>query len=102
MIERDKLARRWIHSHEEDGAWEMVFRPEGFGFPPSRGRRVLDLRADGSYTEQAPGPTDAPQESAGEWELQDDQLLLREGPEGAGTRAVRVLRVDGERLVIGR
>ena len=102
MIERDKLARRWIHSHEEDGAGEMVFRPEGFGFPPSRGRRVLELRPDGSCTEQGPGPTDVPEESAGEWELHDDQLLLREGPEGSGTRAVRVLRVDGERLVIGR
>jgi hypothetical protein len=102
MIEREKLTRRWIHSHEEDGAEEMVFRPAGFDFPPSRGRRVLDLHPDGSSTEQSPGPTDVPQESAGEWELQDDQLLLREGPEGAGTRAVRVLRVDGERLVIAR
>ena len=102
MIERDKLARRWIHSHEEDGPAEMVFRPEGFGFPPSRGRRDMDLHPDGSCIERAPGLTDVPQESAGKWELQDDQLLLREGPEGGGTRAVRVLRVDGERLVVRR
>jgi hypothetical protein len=102
MIERDKLARRWIHSHEEDGPEEMVFRPEGFEFPPSRGRRVLDLHPDGSCTEQAPGPTDVPQESAGEWELQDDELVLRGGQEGAGSRAMHVLEADGERLVVRR
>jgi hypothetical protein len=102
MIERDKLARRWVHSHEEDGPEEMVFRPEEFGFPPSRGRQVMELRPDGSLTERGPGPTDVPQESAGRWELADDELVLREGPGGGDPRALRVLQLDDDRLIVRR
>jgi hypothetical protein len=42
-LARDKLARRWIHSHEEDGPEEMVFRPRG-------------LRLSALAWEAGPGP----------------------------------------------
>ena len=101
MIERDKLARRWVHSHEEDRADEMVFRPHDYGFPPSRGRAVLDLHADGTCAEGLPGPSDVPEEAAGRWQLHGDRLTLRTR-QGESGRSLRVLQVDGERLVVRR
>ena len=74
------LQRRWVHSHEEDTDDEMVFRPEDYAFPRSRGRTSFELRPDGTYTESSPGPVDLPEESTGSWSLDSDRLVL--GAEG--------------------
>jgi hypothetical protein len=78
--ERDRLAGRWVHSHEEDTADEMVFRSADYAFPPSRGREAIDLRPDGSYAGTVPGPVDKPVAGdTGEWTLEDDGRRLRLG-----------------------
>jgi hypothetical protein len=80
MAERDRLAGRWVHSHEEDSGDEMVFRSADYAFPPSRGRESIDLRPDGSYAGTVPGPVDKPVPGAeGEWTLEDDGRRLRLG-----------------------
>lgn len=43
-----KLVGTWRHSHEEDTATESVYRPEGFEFPPARGRVGYTFGADRS------------------------------------------------------
>jgi len=74
--ERDQLAGRWVHSHEEDTGDEMVFRSADYAFPPSRGRESIDLRADGSYAGTVPGPVDKPVPGdEGEWTLEDGGRL---------------------------
>jgi hypothetical protein len=70
------LVGRWVHAHEEDSGDEMVFRPASHPLPPSRGRISFDLKPDGSYTERAPGPVDAPVESSGHWSLEGERLVL--------------------------
>jgi len=100
-IDRSALERAWVHSHEEDSADEQVFRPAGFAFPPSRGRRGFELRPDGKYAETAPGPTDRPEEASGTWELDDDTLVLSPS-DGRGSERLRVTVVDAERLVVAR
>ena len=70
------LLGRWVHSHEEDTGDVMVFRRETHAFPPSRGRMSLELRPDGTYVEQSPGPVDVPEESTGEWSLEGNRLIL--------------------------
>jgi len=98
-IDRAALQREWVHSHEEDTDGEQVFRPASYAFPPSRGRSGLDLRADGSYGESAPGPTDRPEEAGGgTWELDGDELKLRSG-EGP-TRTLHVVSAAPDRLVV--
>ena len=67
----------WVHSHEEDTAQEMIFRPESYPLPLARGRTTLELSADGTYTEGAPGPVDLPEETKGSWSLDGDRLVLR-------------------------
>lgn len=100
-IDRSALERAWVHSHEEDTADEQVFRLADFAFPPSRGRRGLDLRPDGSYAETAPGPTDRPESSLGTWDLDGDTLVLSPS-DAAGSERLRVTAVDAERLVVAR
>ena len=87
------LAGKWVHAHEEDGDGTMVFRPASHPLPPSRGRVTLDLRADGTYLEHAPGPVDAPVASEGRWSLEGDRLVV-------GDRDWEVASVDGDRLVV--
>ena len=78
MIERERLAGRWVHSHEEDTDEEMVFRSaeSGYAFPPSRGREALELHPDGSYGGTVPGPVDKPEERSGEWTLEEGNRLV--------------------------
>jgi hypothetical protein len=95
---KDALQGQWVHSHEEDTEEEMVFRPRSHPLPPSRGRRSLDLRPDGSYEETSPGPVDVPEASGGRWSLDGNRLRL----EPAGDRpseAWDVQAVD-DRLVL--
>jgi hypothetical protein len=77
-IDRRRLEGRWLHSHEEDTADEMVFRSadSGYAFPRSRGREGFELRADGSYVGSAPGPDDRPERSRGGWSLEAGNRLV--------------------------
>jgi hypothetical protein len=99
VIDPDELQGRWVHSHEEDTADEMVYRSasSGYDFPRSRGREALELRPDGSYEGTVPGPTDKPEASGGgTWALEDgDKLVLPDrtleitGAEGGVLRVKR-------------
>jgi hypothetical protein len=92
MAERDRLAGRWVHSHEEDSGDEMVFRPAGYAFPPSRGREAFELRPDGSYAGSVPGPVDKPEPTEGEWSLEEGGRLK------LGDRVLEIASVDGDVL----
>jgi hypothetical protein len=95
------LIRHWVHSHEEDSATEMVFRPASFRFPPSRGRAGFELRADGSMSEHGPGPVDTPVSVAGQWREEPDGRLvfLRDG-QTKSSRDLKVIRAEADRLVV--
>ena len=92
-LTREAIAWKWVHAHEEDREGEMVFRPASHPLPPSRGRVRLELNADGSYVQHAPGPVDAPVASDGEWSLDGDRLVV-------GDRAWDIASADRERLVL--
>ena len=99
-VDRAALERRWIHSHEEDSAGTMVFRPDDFAFPPSRGRMGFELGPGGGYVETAIGPTDRPEEVTGTWTLADGTIVVSRESEGRPERRMRVVEVTPERLVI--
>lgn len=61
------LFQPWTHSREEDTADVAVYRPEGFAFPPSRGRDGFELRPDGSFVQRDIGPADATVAVTGRW-----------------------------------
>jgi hypothetical protein len=98
-LNKDAIAGRWVHAHEEDTDDGMVFRPASQPMPPARGRTALELRPDGTYTETSPGPTDAPEDSDGTWALEGDRLIL--GAEGARAgHAWRVVSAGTDRLTV--
>ena len=94
------LIGHWVHSHEEDSAKEMVFRPANFSFPRSRGRDSFDLKPD-ALIEHGPGPGDAATETHGTWSVSGDGELSFF--HDAGKKAARVLKVVSakpDRLVV--
>ena len=100
MIDQAVLHQRWVHAHEEDAGGEQVFRPASHSLPPSRGRQAFELRADGTYGESAPGPTDRPEESGGTWRLAGNDLELR-ASDGT-TQTLGVVSAEPDRLVLRR
>ena len=99
-VDRAALQGRWVHSHEEDSAGEMVFRPADHAFPPSRGRLGFELRADGGYAETAIGPTDRPEDVSGTWELEGDVLVISRDAANEPERRMRIASVAPDRLVV--
>jgi len=93
------LYGHWRHSHEEDSDGEMVFRPAQHAFPPARGRTGFELRPDGSYLENSPGPDDRPEQSSGCWSLEGDTLKLH-GARGRPDRTWKVARAEADRLTL--
>lgn len=74
---------RWLL--EGGGDEELVFRPEGYPLPLARGRKAIELHADGSFTALAPGADDRPVESSelDGWVVEavaGDRLTLKRGP----------------------
>jgi len=104
MSEKEVLAellnRRWLHSHEEDTAGEMVFRPANYPFPPSRGRTGFELRPDGTAAVLGPAPTDKPLERSGTWKIDDAKRLIVHVPELQQTQSMTVVSSNPDRLVV--
>jgi hypothetical protein len=46
--------RVWVRSHEEERGPVRVYRPEGYPFPPARGREGLTFHGDGRFDYRAP------------------------------------------------
>lgn len=100
MIDIPTLCRRWIHSKEEDTPTETVYRPADFAFPPSRGRKGLEFKADGRFKRVGIGRSDASAVTEGTWRISDDgdakiQVDADNSPEELTLRSV-----DDDRLVI--
>ena len=95
------LHQHWVHSHEEDTDTEMVFRPETYNFPRSRGRKSFELKPDGSLVQGGIGPTDRREETAGIWELKDDdKLAVYPESRSEPSRVMQIASVEEDRLVI--
>jgi hypothetical protein len=92
------LSRRWTHSHEEDTADQMVFRPEDFPLPPSRGRHGFELRTDGTAAFFGPGSADAPRQQEGHWDLEDSGRLVVQVPDAVNT--YQIVSASPEKLVV--
>jgi hypothetical protein len=97
---REWLHQEWVHSHEEDRGDEMVFRPASFKFPPSRGRRSIDLRKDGTAGHARPGPNDRRQLSSGRWEIDGQALKLFPAAGKTPTEVYRIASASPDRLVL--
>lgn len=99
-VDPSLLNQKWLHSHEEDTAGEIVYRPSGFKFPPSRGRTGFELRPDGTAHVLGIAPTDAPDQHTGTWNIGDERQLTVHVPSLQETQSMTVLSVSPDRLVL--
>jgi hypothetical protein len=95
------LMQRWKHSHEEDSGDQMIFRPESFAFPPSRGRYGFELGSDGQALSLGPGPDDKGASQAGRWEWSGSGRLHLNLTDNS-KQAYDVLSATDEKLVLRR
>jgi hypothetical protein len=94
-----ELAKKWIHSHEEDNEGAQVFRPANYPFPPARGRDALDLGADGSLVKSIPGPDDRMSATpAGSWKVVGKKLILQR-PDGTNNEYA-IESLDPDKLLL--
>jgi hypothetical protein len=97
------LCRRWLHAHEEDEGDAQVYRPDDHPLPPSRGRRCLELRRDGSLLETRPGADDRAVSARGRWTLAGDRLrLFGDAASRTPDRELEVVSLEADRLVVRR
>jgi hypothetical protein len=81
------LVGRWTHSFEEDHDGVTVYRHDDFAFPPARGRRGVEFRPDGSFSELLIGRGDAPEPgAAGRWSA-GGEVSRAVDPAGSGGMA---------------
>ena len=100
-IDPHALNQTWVHSHEEDGPGETVFRPASYPLPPSRGRKSFQLAPGGELRAAGPGPDDRTVPSQGTWSMSAPDVLTMKSAAGATTE-MKILSVDKDKLVVKR
>jgi hypothetical protein len=101
QINRELLHQQWVHVHEEDTPTEVIYRPASYKLPRSRGRTGFELRPDGTVRNVGIGPTDIPEETAGSWELEEDDVpTVRIRLHTGETQELPILSVKKDRLVV--
>ena len=96
------LFGQWVHSHEEDHDGIEVYRPAGYAFPPSRGRRGFKLHQDGRAAYNGIGAVDRPETIEGRWARQDDGRIRLDLDGRVSLVSFEVISVDGEQLEVRR
>lgn len=71
------VGKTWLHSYEEDEGDTIVYRPNSYDFPPSRGRTGFALEAGGVIKRYDIAPTDGLEEQTGKWELDDNLVKVQ-------------------------
>ncbi len=69
------LTGAWLHSFEEDGPGQQVYRPEDYPFPPARGREGFEIGENGRFEYRAIAPADGYLYHEGQWELVEGNVL---------------------------
>lgn len=97
------LGKTWLHSHEEDRGDTLIFRPNTYDFPPSRGRIGFQMEANGTMKQYDIAPTDGLEEKAGEWRMRDKNHMEVTFPKHNSTDyEVEIFSIDTDKLKLKR
>lgn len=93
----------WIHSHEEDTQGVMVYRREGYSFPPSRGRIGFDVREGGKLIYSGIGPADGSEQFSGSWTIgAPNEISITVGSDRIRPFVLHVVACDAQALKVRR
>lgn len=102
-ITKALVGKTWLHSHENDRGDTIVYRPNSYDFPPSRGRTGFMLEANGTVHQYDIAPTDGLEEKAGKWSMRNGNLVEVTFPDKSSTDyEVEILSVTPELLKVKR
>jgi hypothetical protein len=77
-LDNELIGKTWLHSYEEDEGDVMVYRPNSYDFPPSRGRTGFALEEGGILKQYDIAPTDGLEEHVGKWtQLNKDKVRVQ-------------------------
>lgn len=99
-----KLLRgTWLHSREEDQGDTLVYRPNTYKFPPTRGRTGFAIGPSGRFTQYDIAPTDGLQGQPGTWTLlAGNRLLIQLSSPQAVAYELEVLKLEGKKMYLRR
>ncbi|WP_375418733.1 hypothetical protein [uncultured Hymenobacter sp.] len=93
----------WLHSQEEDRGDTLVYRPNTYNFPPSRGRTGFAIGPGGRFTQYDIAPTDGLQGQAGTWtQRAGNRLRIQLSSENATAYELEIVRLEGKKLYLRR
>ena len=98
-----QLEGTWLASHEEDRGDTLVYRPNTYKFPPTRGRMGFAIKPFGRFEQFDIAPTDGLAGHPGTWTADGDTRLrihLAEGQQPDYT--LEILSLDKKVLKLRR
>ena len=103
VLTMEQLEGTWLNSHEENTGDTLVYRPQAYRFPPSRGRTGFAIKPFGRFEQFDIAPTDGLTGRPGAYTIDRKTKLrinLAEGPNPSYTLEIveldtvnRVLKV---------
>ncbi|OGX86315.1 hypothetical protein BEN47_01835 [Hymenobacter lapidarius] len=76
VVTMHQLEGTWLNSHEENGGDTLVYRPQTYKFPPSRGRTGFRIEPFSHFEQFDIAPTDGLTDRPGTWTI-DRKLYMR-------------------------
>lgn len=97
------LQGTWLHSREESHGDTLVYRPNTYNFPPSRGRTGFAIGPNGRFTQFDIAPTDGLQGQPGSWTLlAGNRLLIQPNGPQAVAYELEILKLEGKKMSLRR
>ena len=96
-----ELYKKWIHSYEEDSAGYQVYRPADYNFPPSRGRKGLEILPENGFILYDIAPADGHQKVKGSWASPEaNHLQVELAGKSADNFTMQILEYSDDKLVV--
>ncbi len=92
------MQRTWLHAHEEDHGDTIVYRPNTYAFPPSRGRTGFEIGPNGVLTQYDIAPTDGLERRVGKWRVEGNMFYATFPEKNSTDYSLKVLNLTAERL----
>jgi hypothetical protein len=97
----DQIFNLWIRSYEEDSNGIIVYRPEEFKFPISRGRQAIEFRRDGTFIDWDIGSADGKREPVnGRWQMEGPRQVRVYFEGSRPSRILDLVQFDSEVLKV--
>ncbi len=98
----DEIFQHWVESKEESSGRDQVFvyRPKGYNFPPSRGRRSFEIKKNGEFILHEINSSDRPVVLVGRFEAKGDNIRILFNQKGKEALDMEVISAERSMLKI--